>query len=270
MELLQINVDISNLSRYTQRQVRKMRVKHIGRRHTLSDYQPHVHENAEILYITNGSGQMETHWGVTALAPGDIVFVPPGTCHTGPGGACGLIYMIADNPVPAHIKRPFVLRDDERQTVRMLFESVYDVYKRPDNDTAYKNVEDSLCELIFELVFSIQMNAEQDQDVAALRNVIIQGFKNPDFNLGEEMDKLTSSKTYLRRRFHEVVGMSPCKYLNALRIGYAKKLIAKRNENHLSFSQIAHCSGFHDERYFTRVFRQYCQMTPGAFYKQVV
>lgn len=246
-----------------------MKIKHIGRRDIKSDYLPHSHENAEVLYITNGEGRVKIRGSVIPLLPGDVVFIPPGLPHTGPGGDCGLIYIIADNPIPEKLQKPFVVQDDERQNIRMFFESIYDVYKRPDNDTAYKNVENSLCELIFELLFSIQLRSEQDADVNALCSAVTRGFRDPDFQLGKEMEKINSSVTYLRRRFHEHMGISPCKYLNSLRIGHAKKLIAKRGENHLSVAGIAYACGFRDERYFTRVFKQYCGMTPGEYYKEV-
>lgn len=246
-----------------------MKIKYIGREKTKSDYNNHKHENSEVLYITNGAGRVKTALGVTELCEGDIVFIPPATYHTGPGGDCGLIYIIADNPVPEKLRKPFIIHDDERHSMKTYFENIYDINKRPDHDIAYKNVEDSLCDLIFELLFSIQLTNEQDSDVNELRSVILRSFTDPDFSLGHEMSKITYSVTYLRRRFNEIIGMSPCKYLNSMRIGYAKKLIGQRKENDLSYAKIAQRSGFSDERYFSRVFKQYCDMTPSEYYKAI-
>lgn len=247
-----------------------MTVKNIGRRSNKSDYFSHTHQNnSEILYITNGIGRVSVNGNISEVQAGDIVFCPRGCEHTGPGGECGLIYIVADVHIPEDMCYHFIVHDDAKHTVGNFFETIYDVYNRPDTDTAYKNIEASLCELIFELAFHIRRQYAQDSDVNALCTVIERDFSDNGFQLGIEMQKISRSVTYLRRKFNASVGISPAKYLNTVRIGHAKKLIARRLENYMSLSEIAEKCGFSDERYFTRVFKQYTGITPGEYYKQI-
>lgn len=247
-----------------------MKIKRIGRKDINGDFLPHSHNSHEILYITRGEGKVKVGGSTTDLSAGDIVFIPAGMEHTGPGGKdCGVIYVIADHPTPQRLLKPFVIRDDERHSIHTYFENIYDIFMRPDNDVSYKKVEDTLCELIFELVFSLKSESEADGEVAKLCNTIIKGFRAPDFDLGGEMAAISRSVTYLRRRFSAEMGMNPCRYLKSVRIGYAKKLIGQKKHNEFTFTQIAHECGYEDERYFTRVFKKECGVTPGEYYHQI-
>ena len=246
-----------------------MKVTYVGRTFHNSDYIPHTHQNnSEILYITNGIGKVGVNGKIFEVLPGDIVFCPQYLNHIGPGGKCGLIYIVSDIPIPKDLQKHFIIKDDERQTIGNLFDTIYKIFNRPDNDISYKKIETSLCELIFELAFNIKRRSQQDNEVNALCNAIEYGFSNIEFNLGNEMKKISRSTTYLRRKFNQDMGMSPIKYLNQIRISYAKKLIAKRVENYMSMAEIAFLCGFNDERYFSRVFKQHCNMTPGDYFKQ--
>ena len=146
------------------------------------------------------------------------------------------IYIVSDIPIPEDLNQHFIIKDDDRQTIGNLFNTIYEVYNRPDNGIAYKKIESSLCELIFDLAFNIKRRSQQDCEVNALCNVIEYGFSNADFHLGDEMKKISNSVTYLRRKFNQDMGISPIKYLNQIRINHAKKLIAKRVENYMSMS----------------------------------
>lgn len=246
-----------------------MYLRYVNRTIENSDFIPHNHNNnSEILYVTNGVGKVEVNGELTELYEGDIIFCPRGTVHTGPGGNCGVIYIIADIPIPEGMNQHFIVHDDEKQTARSFFESIYDIYNRPDNETAYKNIEKALCDLIFELSFSIKRKNDQSKEVNALYEAIMYNFSDSTFELGREMEKISHSVTYLRRCFKESMGMSPNKYLNLVRINHAKKLIAKRIENNISISSIAYSCGFADDRYFFRVFKEYTGITPLKYFEK--
>jgi len=246
-----------------------MKVTYVGKTLSKSDYFPHTHQNnSEILYITNGTGRVSVQGEVFEVSTGDIIFCPKHLTHTGPGGDCGLIYIVADITIPENLCQHFIIKDDGRQTIGNLFNTIYDVFKRPDSGISYEKIESSLCELIFDLAFSIKRRSQQDSEVNALCNVIECGFSDSNFNLGNEMKNISCSVTYLRRKFNQNMGISPIKYLNQIRINHAKKLIAKRVENRMPISEIAFLCGFNDERYFSRLFKQHCNMTPIEYFKQ--
>lgn len=70
------------------------------------------------------------------------------------------------------------------------------------------------------------------------------------------------SSVYFRRLFVRQFGVSPVKYINALRLSHAKDLI--RSEMY-SVEQAARLSGFSDESYFCRLFKKEAGVTPSEY-----
>lgn len=247
-----------------------MKVKRVGWAFKDGDFLPHSHIGHEMLYISSGVGKVRFGEEEHDVFQGDIIFVPAGSEHTGPGGpGCGVIYIIADHPLPLNLSVPFIIRDNEKNSIRAYFENIYEIYKRPDSDVSYKKVEDTLCELIFELVFSLQSETASDKDVSRLCDVIKKGFSNADFDLGGEMALISPSVTYLRRKFVAEMGVNPCKYLTSVRLNHAKKLIGNKKHSGNTFTQIAYACGYSDEHYFIRAFKKAFGITPGEYYRQV-
>ncbi|HSH78032.1 MAG TPA: helix-turn-helix domain-containing protein [Herpetosiphonaceae bacterium] len=73
---------------------------------------------------------------------------------------------------------------------------------------------------------------------------------------------VSTSEDYLSRVFNRELGLSPWQYLNRYRIYQAKELLRRTND---SISSIAQHVGFHDQRYFSRVFRNLTGSTPKEF-----
>jgi len=67
------------------------------------------------------------------------------------------------------------------------------------------------------------------------------------------------SSRSLSRRFKEATGYSPQAYLQSQRIASARDLLRRSN---LSVSEIAWQVGLQDISYFSKLFRQHCDMTP--------
>jgi AraC family transcriptional regulator len=61
-----------------------------------------------------------------------------------------------------------------------------------------------------------------------------------------------------RQFYHESIG----EYVQKLRINHASKLLLVKNA---SISEIANSTGFTDQSHFTRMFKRYVGITPGAF-----
>jgi transcriptional regulator GlxA family with amidase domain len=84
--------------------------------------------------------------------------------------------------------------------------------------------------------------------------------------LSELSESLGISPRSLSRRFAQTTGYSPQAYLQTLRIGESRDLLRRSN---LSISEIAWQVGLHDVSYFSKLFRQHCDMSPLQ-YRQAV
>lgn len=86
-----------------------------------------------------------------------------------------------------------------------------------------------------------------------------------DIQISELSDSLFISPQYLRRLFHDYLGMAPTQYILQARIKFAKGLLL--NKHNLKISEIAVQSGFADPRYFARIFKREMGMTPLTYRK---
>lgn len=68
------------------------------------------------------------------------------------------------------------------------------------------------------------------------------------------------------RRFKQALGKTPVEYLQLLRLRNARDLLQKTN---LSTQEVAAHSGYQDLAYFTRLFKQHFQTTPGKYRETV-
>ncbi len=70
------------------------------------------------------------------------------------------------------------------------------------------------------------------------------------------------SETLFRKTFQKATGLSPLKYVNALKISRAKELLLSRM---YTVSEAAFLSGYHDEAYFSREFKKAVGVAPSEY-----
>lgn len=80
--------------------------------------------------------------------------------------------------------------------------------------------------------------------------------------VSEVADRLKVSQEYLTRVFRKDVGLPPGKYLNQLKIEYAK-LLLRQGEHTVAF--VADACGFASGNYFARVFRSTVGLSPAQY-----
>ena len=83
-----------------------------------------------------------------------------------------------------------------------------------------------------------------------------------DLNMRLLAQELGVSYSWFRSRFAAHTGLGPHQYLLELRLVRARNLLA---ETELSVKEIAMQTGFEDEHYFSRLFRQKLNLTPGQW-----
>ena len=71
---------------------------------------------------------------------------------------------------------------------------------------------------------------------------------------------------HFRRIFKEYAGVSPQQFLLRARLNKAAELL---RSTRLSIKEIAYLSGWEDEYYFSRQFRQKFQMSPQRYRREI-
>lgn len=89
-------------------------------------------------------------------------------------------------------------------------------------------------------------------------------FTDHDLIVKQLADIVYMSETYFRTVFAQITGELPTKYINRLRMEYAKDLI---ETGIYKIETVAEMAGFSDAKYFSTVFRHYTGFSPRNYKK---
>lgn len=117
--------------------------------------------------------------------------------------------------------------------------------------------------LIYE-IFSLFLSDTEKEDVrlAPSMEYLYSSFMSEDFSISKMISLSYLSPAYFRRIFRATHGTTVAKLVNSLRIEHAKALISSRK---YKIAQIAALSGFSDEKYFSRIFKQITGSAPSEY-----
>lgn len=92
-------------------------------------------------------------------------------------------------------------------------------------------------------------------------------FLKNDLKIGDVVKEIGSNRTYVSNYINRTYQCSFSDYMNKLRIGYAKKLLATAGGN-MKLAHIAEESGFTNEQSFYRNFKKFTSMTPADWQRR--
>lgn len=110
-----------------------------------------------------------------------------------------------------------------------------------------------------------QLNSEREKSTEDIFNSLVQylqiNYAN-EINFSQIACDYNFSSSYLTKIFKEHTGISPIKFLIEYRIKIAKALLKDTN---LTVKEIAEKTGFIDQFYFSKCFKNYCGVTPTQY-----
>lgn len=95
-----------------------------------------------------------------------------------------------------------------------------------------------------------------------LRDFLVENYAK-DINLNLIADSMNYSSGYLTKIFCQAYGCTPSKYLINLRMSHAQRMLAHNPE--LSIKQIGERVGYHDQGYFSRIFKKQTGKSPFEY-----
>lgn len=106
------------------------------------------------------------------------------------------------------------------------------------------------------------MNEHQIEFVADMQKYIIENYNKSDFSLEELYKQVNYSKRHADRCFKELIGMTPTKYLNHIRLSDSADMILNSNDSILS---IALDSKFNSHEGYIKAFKNKFHILPSEF-----
>lgn len=125
----------------------------------------------------------------------------------------------------------------------------------------YKYRMDSLFSRILENMEIQQFKAAGSVkgDFAELLDYLHSNFTDPLVTVETLSSRMNITPTYLRLLFHEKLGVSPHKYVTALRMDYATSLL---ESGYYTVEEVAEMSGYNDPKYFSTCYKKYKGLSP--------
>lgn len=97
------------------------------------------------------------------------------------------------------------------------------------------------------------------QIAALLKDFLVENYAQ-DINLNLIANNLNYSPSYLTKIFCQIYDCTPSKYIINLRMSQAQKMLQHNPE--LSIRQIGEITGYHDQGYFSRIFKKHTGKSP--------
>lgn len=249
----------------------------------------HRHDFAELVLVLSGTARHETAAGVSQLGTGDFFALE------------GRQYHAYQEPKGFHLINILIRCADmerKRDALRemsgyaQLFSENGECFVQPRRLLAQELVEltqlarqigrevtggregralvlDSLLTQLLATACRLAASASQHQgrgdEVGRVMQFLDEHYQEPIYL--EQLEALSFlTGRSLQRRFKQILGVSPMQYLLRVRLTCAARLL-RETDNKLW--EIAELTGFNDEAYFLRQFREETGITPGEYRRRV-
>jgi AraC-like DNA-binding protein len=233
-----------------------------------------------IVYLSEGSGLLETDKMTIRVGAGDAILLLPRMWHRyKPDPSAGWHEHwvgFSGESVQRIFRAGFFSRTNPVVRVRaetMMLECFRQMFQNvKENIPALQQVLAGHATLLLSLIRSSSVpgshggGVEQgpSQMVEQARSMLV-STQTREMGLKEMAKQLNVSYSTFRRTFREHTGVSPHQYRLHLKVSAARELLRSTT---LSVKEIGYRCGFEDEQYFCRLFKQQTSSTPTEFRKR--
>ncbi len=237
---------------------------------------PHMHDSAELIYCTAGSGVTNVNQKTINIHHGDLILYNPGTPHYEsstpssplqfffvgligfklPGLPCNTLLPEYLSPV-----QPTGIYGNQFETFfrELIKETIY-------CQEHYQYISTSIASSILALTMRILNKKDKDVKPISSHCIRIKEYLDKNFSSNLNLAQLSSavfiSKDYLSHIFKAEMGISPMQYLIKKRMLHAKTLLAG---SEMSICQISLECGYDDPVYFSQIFKRVCGCSPKRY-----
>ena len=216
-------------------------------------------------FRTNGNAHYTVGETELSVHNGDLLFVPESVGYhiTAQNEELYVIHFELPEKVQTHLEL-FHMKDYAK--TKKLFESCYEIWTKKEPGYYYKTL--SVFYNILGLISVSQLNTQTDklhQTLKPAMDYLHTNYTNSDLSVLALCNAAHVSDTYFRKLFLRCYHTTPIKYINDLRISYAKELI---ESGYYKIEQIARMVGFDDAKYFSTVFKYYTGLSPTDYKNQ--
>jgi AraC-like DNA-binding protein len=227
-------------------------------------FDSHQHAFWEVSYYKKGSGINTIGEKQYRFNEGTIICQPPNIPHTevSEHGFRNCFFTVEkmDN---FNMDVPIFSDGPNRECEQLIYQMQYCFHRKEAHRAV---LIQSILSLLTEYLRSYITSRKMHPSVESCVQRIIENISNPDFCLGDFFRTLPLSANYFIKLFKQEAGMTPNEYLINKRMEYAVRLLSSRREMGYRIKDISRMCGFHDQYYFSRVFKQRTGHAPKIMY----
>lgn len=226
-----------------------------------------VHKNRPyhgLVFYTDGECVFDfDNFKAFSVEPKTILYLPKNSDYTvikaaENGGECYAINFFLDEETDI---LPFTVKAKNSSYIAECFKSAESAFRHKSPGYELK-CKAELYGIIHNMVKEYSMryiSSEHSKKIKPAVDYIHRNYTKENISI-EKLALISSmSEVYFRRIFGKVMGISPVKYINNLKLSYAKELLETQM---YSVSKVAELAGFNDESYFSREFKKHFNITP--------
>lgn len=252
----------------------------------------HMHKNAEIYFVTEGSCSMYIKDEKITLNKNDFIIIFPNVIHSlflESEKTCNFYHIHFDLQELSSINIDlhdisfnlnnlqlcilscntfFIYRNDQK--IKQYIENIVNEH---DNDSSYSKViaNLNLIELILKIISIENVNMKYNKSSKTQKYVHeIINYIEKNFNRKILIDDISShmhiSNRYLSKIFYQETGTTIAQYINIYRINESIKLMSNDN---LTLSEISELVGLNDIQHFSKTFSKIINLTPQKYRKLI-
>lgn len=211
----------------------------------------------------SGDAQIFHKGDIYSLKEGDLIYLPPNIdyAQSTDGESIIAVHMKINGYEGEGIQ---ALTPQDPAGIRSAFQRIYEEWQAQKCGYQYRSLAilyDLLADLHVQLENAMTHSREFDLIKDAVQYMESR-YTDSSLTIEQCAARSSISTVYFRRVFRSVYGVSPLKYLNSLRMEYAKRLLAS---DYYRVYEVADMAGFSDVKYFSTVFKKETGSTPSEY-----
>ena len=226
----------------------------------------HKNRSSHGIVIHGGGVRQYTFDGTNTVTilENDILYLPKGSNYTVKSQADEGCYAINFQLFSNVSFEPFKFKAKNYKSFIRLFQIAERAWRQKDSGFEMK-CKSLLYNILFDLRKEYELGYIANDTISLIKpaiDYIYTEYTNDNIEISYLAELCNMSEAYFRRIFLKNFGISPIKYINNLKIDRAKELITS---GLYSISDAAVASGFHDDSYFSRKFKEATGMSPSEY-----
>ena len=238
---------------------------------------PHGRLDYQIIYIQNGRAQFDIGGKKREITSGQVVVIPPKVPHSyrliREREAIDYWLHCTGYGMQMWVSKlnqhdfPCIVIGQSRKTTDLYRSIMMELQrKEPEYVGVASGLVTQLLYYILRKQIRLEDEADQQRDIRIDQCVTLM---HEQYAQDWTVDRLAAivhlSPSRFIHLFTQIHHMSPCRFLNRVRISKAKEFL---DNDHLTVSEVSRMVGFPNPQYFSRLFHQEVGMSPSAYRQQ--